>query len=324
MSVVPGAPFNVESTAPPSLLSGWISAVRRRLQRLHCRLQLETAASVSALYSSSDPFSVQTAVSPELEAMIVSAFCDDLYDGRLHCATIREQSGEAAAIVFWRDVEEREISKWIRPGCQQLIIDKAAAARRQRAEAAGQEDASAAELLHSDGQLLHPASSADDGLSTALAAYSAVSSRALPLTSHHWVKVELVVVRPSARQHHLGTLLLCSTLLLSAQHFLPLPSHALLHLAGGQGNAAAASLYRRMGFVPIDSSWVTEPNREAWVMLDVRRSIATMDWDRVLGDDWRQQLDDGEGGRETDTGGGRRLPALPSAAASLRTNLYTA
>ena len=109
------------------------------------------------------------------------------------------------------------------------------------------------------------------------------------LSSHHWIKVELVVTLPSHAHLHLATILLSSALLLSSQAFLPQPSHAVLHIAGGVGNAAAVGLYSSLGFVPVERDCVDQPNRDVWVLLDCRRRLMEMDWARVLGDDWQQR-----------------------------------
>ena len=282
------APSPSLSPATSSFLSSWTSAVRRRLTRLRLSLNLETPHSITQLYRSQPPFSTDTHISLQLEHLIRDAYVDDLYDGRMHCATIRDSSEQAVGIVYWRDVDEDDVQQWIKPQHAQHIIT--AATDDQHALPTAETVRPA--LLAADDAL----ETDSDGVMAALSAFSPYRQ----LTAAHWLKVELLVTVPSHAHLHLATLLLSSALLLSASSYAPLPTHSMLHIAGGSHNTAATALYSRLGFRAIPREWVNEPNRDVWVMLDVMRWMRGSDWARVLGDGWDEVEERGgeeQGGR---------------------------
>lgn len=295
MSVVPHSasieashgliPSQPPSAAAAPFLSSWTLAVRRRLHSLHLSLRLETAASLARLYAAQPPFSVDTHISLQLEHLIRDAFLDDLYEGALHCATVRDADSRAVGIVYWRDVDEADVRRWIKPQHAQHILD-AATHDQPALPASPTHNAPRAALLAAD-----DAPGGDgDGVLDALSAFSPYQQ----LTAAHWLKVELLVTVPSHAHLHLATLLLSSALLLSASSHGAGPTHSLLHIAGGSHNTAACALYGRLGFRAIPREWVNEPNRDVWLMVDVMRWMRGSDWARVLGDGWDEV--EGEGG----------------------------
>ena len=286
MSVIPhstvstNASHELSSSQPPSgatapFLSSWTLAVRRRLHSLHLALRLETPASLARLCATQPPFSADTHISLQLEQLIRDAFVDDLYEGALHCATVRDADDRAVGIVYWRDVDEADVRRWIKPQHAQHILD--AATHDQPALPAASTHAQAALLAADDAS-----GSEQDGVMDALSAFSPYQQ----LTAAHWLKVELLVTVPSHAHLHVATLLLSSALLLSASSHSPAPTHSLLHIAGGSHNTAACALYSRLGFRAIPREWVNEPNRDVWLMVDVMRWMRGSDWTRVLGEGW--------------------------------------
>ena len=268
------APSPSLSPATSSFLSSWTTAVRRRLRSLHLSLRLETPHSITALYDSQPPFSSHTHISLQLEQLIRDAYIDDLYDGRMHCATIRDSADTAVGIVYWRDVDETDVRQWIKPQHAQHILTAATDNQPTLPTTDNAQPAllSADEALDGD----------SDGVMAALSAFSPYQQ----LTAAHWLKVELLVTVPSHAHLHLATLLLSSALLLSASSYAPLATHSMLHIAGGSHNTAAVALYSRLGFRAIPREWVNEPNRDVWVMVDVMRWMRAGDWVRVLGEGW--------------------------------------
>lgn len=283
------APSHSLSPATSSFLSAWTTAVRHRLHSLHLSLRLETPQSITHLYHSQPPFSTHTHISLQLEHLIRDAYIDDLYDGRLHCATIRDSHNQAVGIVYWRDVDEADVKQWIKP---QHAHDILAAATHDQ-PALPPVDTAQPALLAADEEV----SGESDGVMAALSAFSPYRQ----LTAAHWLKVELLVTVPSHAHLHLATLLLSSALLLSASSYSPLLTHSMLHIAGGSHNTAATALYSRMGFRAIPREWVNEPNRDVWLMCDVMRWMRGGDWVRVLGQGW-QEVEGSEG--EVERGGG--------------------
>ena len=102
------------SSSVPSFFSAWTSAVRARLHTLRLTLHLETPSTLRALTARQPAFSLHTSVSLGLESLIRDAFLDDLYDGRLHCATLRTPDSLAVGVIYWRDVEAHEMQLWIK------------------------------------------------------------------------------------------------------------------------------------------------------------------------------------------------------------------
>ena len=276
------------SPATSSFLSSWTTAVRRRLHTLHLSLRLETPTSLTQLYDNQPAFSSHTHISLQLEQLIRDAYIDDLYDGRLHCATLRDDSDHAVGIAYWRDVEEADVKRWIKPQHAEQILDTATADQPALPTA----DTAQSTLPATDDA---PAGDSD-GVMAALSAFAPYRQ----LTSAHWLKVELLVTVPSHAHLHLATLLLSSALLLSASSYSPQPTHSMLHIAGGSHNTAAVALYSRLGFRAIPRDWVNEPNRDVWVMVDVMRWMRGGDWVRALGEGW----DEVEGGGGVQRGGG--------------------
>ena len=279
------APSQSLSPATSVFLSTWTTAVRRRLHALDLSLQLETPATVTALYDNQPPFSTHTHVSLQLEQLIRDAYIDDLYDGRMHCATIRDRCSRAVGIVYWRDVDEADVKRWIKPQHAQDIL----AAATDNQPSLPSTDFSAPALMSIDDALQGDS----DGVMAALSAFTPYQQ----LTAAHWLKVELLVTVPSHAHLHLATLLLSSALLLSASSYAPLPTHSMLHVAGGSHNTAATALYSRMGFHAIPREWVNEPNRDVWLMVDAMRWVRGGDWVRVLGEGW-DEVEAGVGGGE--------------------------
>ena len=214
----PLAPSRSLSPATSSFLSSWTTAVRRRLHSLHLSLRLETPQSVTQLYDRQPPLSLHTHISLQLERLIRDAYIDDLYEGRMHCATIRDRSDRAVGIVYWRDVDEADVKQWIKPQHAEEILSAATDDQPSLPSADTAQTALQAAEESPDGD--------GDGMMAALSAISPYQQ----LTAAHWLKVELLVTVPSAA-HWLKVELLVTV-----------PSHTHLHLATLLLSSASSSL----------------------------------------------------------------------------------
>mmetsp|Transcript_39684 Transcript_39684/g.124424 ORF Transcript_39684/g.124424 Transcript_39684/m.124424 type:complete len:287 (-) Transcript_39684:170-1030(-) len=244
-----------------------IASGRREVVTLsdrHLTLMLETRESAKSLV----PMPLEGV--DELERMLLEAFVDDDYDGRLRLLTATGPFDELLGLIFWRDVPSEEMRSWLHPALVDAKGCIAPPPPLQPPVAAAQP----ARIGHAD---LPPTSALATPGPNALAAAAApplLGAAAPPapvVTAGSWTKIELLGTDRSVRGDGLARLLLAYALAHAAA--LEGKTSAVLQIAGGEQNAAASRLYEGFGFVEAPVGAFQQPNDHLQVVWDIAQRL---------------------------------------------------
>lgn len=192
--------------------------------------------------------------SPDIAMTLIDAFIEDDFDGKLHLMTLSNAAAgggggndghEIIGISFWREVDDGEMRNWFDIDRVTKMIDKSIE------QIHGHEHESLKLVRRSSINWIQKAlESTDNNYISRNTQESTIQQ-----LTHAWVKIELIAIKQSYREHHLGHTLLGCTLAKAHQRC---GDHVILHVAGGalrifqQQNYIknlGSSLYRRIKMV---------------------------------------------------------------------------
>ena len=240
----------------------------------------ETPASAQELVSrgqlKADDF-IET--SPDIESTLMDAFIEDDYEGKLHLMTLsvlsKDSGGhEIIGLSFWREVPSEEMKEWFDLNRVAKMIEKSRIEHELDNEFSN----------HAKSRMKLVRSSSVSWIQNALATTDTTYQNEHALT-HAWVKIELIAIKQSYRDHHLGNILLGLTL--SKAHESNNNDHAILHVAGGgANNVPAAKLYNRFGFVSVpkhdEGGPFTKPDRDLFVLGNIGKALDDLPLEETL------------------------------------------
>ena len=225
--------------------------------------------------------------SPDIAMTLIDAFIEDDFDGKLHLMTLSmlNQNNAAAAggggndgheiigISFWREVDDGEMRNWFDIDRVTKMIDKSIEQSHEH------------EHEHESLKLVRRSSInwIQKALESNYISRNTKESTIQQLT-HAWVKIELIAIKQSYREHHLGNTLLGCTL---AKAHARCGDHVILHVAGGASkNIPAAKLYQKFGFVSVpthkDGGVFQKPDRDLFVLGNIGQALEDLPFEEIL------------------------------------------
>ena len=226
-------------------------------------------------------------VSPDICDTLMDAFIEDDFDGKLHLMTLsRLNQNNAAAdaaddgheiigISFWREVDDGEMRNWFDIDRVTKMIDKSIEQSHEHEH----------EHEHESLKLVRRSSInwIQKALESNYISRNTQESTIQQLT-HAWVKIELIAIKQSYREHHLGHTLLGCTLAKAHQRC---GDHVILHVAGGASkNIPAAKLYEKFGFVSVpthkDGGVFQKPDRDLFVLGNIGQALEDLPLEEIL------------------------------------------
>ena len=247
---------------------------------------------------------------------------EDDYDGKLHFMTLNRNSNsttderrEVIGIAFWRDIDDDEMKEWMdlhrvrdtlrrhaeddRQSLSHTTTNDVTSKQKSRLSFQCQSDnrlslraKQTMEMIRSDSitWIRNALDSQDDNNSSHQAAAAKTTSTAndpsilskVNNLLHAWIKIELIAIHKSHRNHHYGPILLAC--LLSAAHEQH-EIHAILHVAGSTSNTAATKLYESFGFVNLpkhdEGGPFEKPDGDLFVLGDIGRVLERCPWEEM-------------------------------------------
>ena len=235
--------------------------------------------------------------SPDIAMTLIDAFIEDDFDGKLHLMTLSmlNQNNNAAAaaggggndgheiigISFWREVDDGEMRDWFDIDRVAKMIDKSI---EQSHEHEHEHESLKLVRRSSISWIQKALESTDSNQNSNYISRNTQESTIQQLT-HAWVKIELIAIKQSYREHHLGHTLLGCTL--AKAHEIARGDHVILHVAGGASkNIPAAKLYQRFGFVSVpthkDGGVFQKPDRDLFVLGNIGQALKDLSFEEIL------------------------------------------
>ena len=221
--------------------------------------------------------------SPDIAMTLIDAFIEDDFDGKLHLMTLSimnydaggEDGHEIIGISFWREVDDGEMRDWFDIDRVAKMIDKSIEQSHEEHE-------------HESLKLVRRSSinwiqKALESTDNNYISRNTQESTIQQLT-HAWVKIELIAIKQSYREHHLGHTLLGCTLAKAHERC---GDHVILHVAGGVSkNIPAAKLYQKFGFVSVpthkDGGVFQKPDRDLFVLGNIGQALEDLPFEEIL------------------------------------------
>ncbi len=229
--------------------------------------------------------------STDIARTLIDAFIEDDYDGKLHLMTlsILNQNNNATAaagndgyeiigISFWREVDDGEMRDWFDVDRVAKMIDKSIEQNQEQ-----QHEHESLKLVRRSS--INWIQKALESTSTQNSNYiSRNTQESIQQLTHAWVKIELIAIKQSYREHHLGHTLLGCTLAKAHERC---GDHVILHVAGGASkNIPAAKLYQRFGFVSLpthkDGGVFQKPDRDLFVLGNIGQALEDLPFEEIL------------------------------------------
>jgi len=193
--------------------------------------------------------------------LIFSLFIEDKEES-LRLISLRDiKTKETVAFIFWRNIDEDEMKKWIKSMSLPLIVDK--------------------EIndLSSNLNQINIGSAPQHALVSAKANSSDSPLESLAIDLQGWIKIELMCVRDDKTGMKLGSILLAAALAYAVSK--EGKSHGILQVAGGPKNVAAVQLYRKFNFEE-GKQYFNPPNTNLLVLWDIRKVFLELNWEGFL------------------------------------------
>lgn len=224
-------------------------------------------------------------VSPDICDTLLDAFIEDDFDGKLHlmtlsrlnqnnAATAADDGHEIIGISFWREVDDGEMRDWFDIDRVSKMIDKSI-------EQSHEHEHESLKLVRrsSINWIQKALESTDNNYISRNTQESTIQQ-----LTHAWVKIELIAIKQSYREHHLGHTLLGCTL---AKAHARCGDHVILHVAGGASkNIPAAKLYQKFGFVSVpthkDGGVFQKPDRDLFVLGNIGQALEDLPFEEIL------------------------------------------